>query len=191
LRLVNPKSVATVSDLRSEKSLLEQQFIDETALLDKTQARLSAAHRSKAKADADASQASSELHLLQRKIEDGNDQVFTFPTLSFLFCFCFDISLQNVQLQDDTLAIERGNREIRQKIKDLEAQASQALQEIESIMPKISQQQIKEQQILDELNRLGTPRLDMREVQTMMDSNVQVVECIQKLSSVLQPKRSS
>lgn len=110
--------------------------------------------------------------------------------------YCFPIfylltsALQNAQLQDDTLSIERGNREIRQKIKDLEAESARAVQEIESIMPKISQQQIKEQQILDELNRLGTPRLDMREVQTIMDSNVQVVECIQKLSSVLQPRRS-
>ena len=60
--------------------------------------------------------------------------------------------LQNAQLQDDTLSIERGNREIRQKIKDLEAESARAVQEIESIMPKISQQQIKEQQILDELN---------------------------------------
>ena len=110
--------------------------------------------------------------------------------LNFRCSFVVTVRVQNVQLQDDTLAIERGNREIRQKIKDLEAEISRALQEIDSIMPKISQQQIKEQQILDELNRLGTPRLDMREVQTMMDSNVQVVECIQKLSSVLQPKRA-
>ena len=60
-------------------------------------------------------------------------------------------------------------------------------------MPKISQQQIKEQQILDEVNRLGTPRLDMREVQTIMDSNEEVVKCIKSLSelnSVLQPRRS-
>ena len=75
MRLVDPKSVSAVEDLRGEKSLLQQQIIDETATLDKAQARLHAAHSSKAKADADASQASSELHLLQRKIEDGNDQV--------------------------------------------------------------------------------------------------------------------
>jgi chromosome segregation ATPase len=67
--------VYAVSDLRGEKSALQQQFIDETASLDKAQARLAAANTSKAKADADVSQASSELHLLQRKIEDGNDQV--------------------------------------------------------------------------------------------------------------------
>ncbi len=84
---MNPKNVSTVADLRSEKSLLEQQFVDETALLDKTQAQLSAAHRSKAKADADAAQASSELHLLQRKIEDGNDQVFCLT--SFLVCVLY------------------------------------------------------------------------------------------------------
>lgn len=101
-----------------------------------------------------------------------------------------DKIVQNAQLQDDTLSVERGNREIRQKIKDLEAEIARAMQEIETIMPKISQQQIKEQQILDEVNRLGTPRLDMREVQTIMDSNVQVVECIKALSSVLQPRRS-
>jgi hypothetical protein len=75
LRLVDPKSVSGVEDLRGEKTLLQQQFIDETGTLDKAQARLQAAHSSKAKADADASQAASELHLLQRKIEDGNDQV--------------------------------------------------------------------------------------------------------------------
>ncbi len=101
--------------------------------------------------------------------------------------------MQNAQLQDDTLSVERGNREIRLKIKDLEAEISRAMQEIESIMPKISQQQIKEQQILDEVNRLGTPRLDMREVQTIMDSNEEVVKCIKSLSelnSVLQPRRS-
>jgi chromosome segregation ATPase len=67
--------VYAVSDLRGEKSALQQQFIDETASLDKAQTRLAAANTSKAKADADVSQASSELHLLQRKIEDGNDQV--------------------------------------------------------------------------------------------------------------------
>ncbi len=84
MRLVEPKNVSAVADLRSEKSALQQQFVDETALLDKAQARLSAAHSSKAKADADASQASSELHLLQRKIEDGNDQVFPqFVVFSF------------------------------------------------------------------------------------------------------------
>jgi septal ring factor EnvC (AmiA/AmiB activator) len=112
------------------------------------------------------------------------------PLASCFFSFLFDNFDQNAQLQDDTLSIERSNREIRQKIKDLEAEVSRSVQEIDSIMPKISQQQIKEQQILDELSRLGTPRLDMREVQTIMDSNVQVVECIKQLSSVLQPRRS-
>jgi multidrug efflux pump subunit AcrA (membrane-fusion protein) len=86
LRLVNPKSVSAVADLRSEKALLDQQFVDETASLDKAQARLSAAHSSKARADADASQASSELHLLQRKIEDGNDQVLSHTLTHFRFC---------------------------------------------------------------------------------------------------------
>ena len=87
LRLVNPKNVSTVADLRSEKLLLEQQFVDETALLDKTQARLSAAHSRKAKADADVSEASSELHLLQRKIEDGNDQVCCYVQCNSSFLF--------------------------------------------------------------------------------------------------------
>jgi len=89
LRLVDPKSTSTVSDLRSEKAALQQQCVDETEVLDKAQARLSAAHSRKAKADADASEASSELHLLHRKIEDGNDQVccrVNFRTLGFGFC---------------------------------------------------------------------------------------------------------
>jgi DNA repair exonuclease SbcCD ATPase subunit len=92
LRLVDAKNVSMVADLRGEKVALQQQFLDETASLDKAQARLSAAHSSKAKADADASQASSELHLLQRKIEDGNDQVlplFCSRCHQFVFCSPF------------------------------------------------------------------------------------------------------
>jgi hypothetical protein len=79
LRLVDSKNVSMVAELRGEKAALQQLFLDETASLDKAQARLSAAHSRKAKADADASHASSELHLLQRKIEDGNDQVLPLP----------------------------------------------------------------------------------------------------------------
>jgi hypothetical protein len=83
-----------VADLKSEKLALQQQFLDDTASLDKAQARLSAAHSTKANADADASQALSELHLLQRKIEDGNDQVTSHLLHISFLCFLLILSFR-------------------------------------------------------------------------------------------------